>query len=181
MKHPLSAGVYDALLEVMLRKNLRIKIVFYDTLEEGGCLHRSGHFISDGKKLDYAPKGSKKETEWVNRQLGTKGVLTKYEGPGGNVVIESGYTGIGMFVFRFRHDLTSVVIPESVKKIGDSAFEDCKNLKNVTPPPKTALKDSVFRRTPWLETLGEYAVVNSVLAAYHGPGGGIVIPKDVKT
>lgn len=153
-KHPLSAGVYDALLEVMLRKNLRIKIVFYDTLEEGGCLHRSGHFISDGKKLDYMPKGSQKELE-------AKGVLGKYKGPGGDVVIEPGYTEIGKYAFSLREDITSVVIPEGILKVNENAFWECKNLAKVTIP------DGVQRIGPW---------------AFHSCKSltSVVIPKSVK-
>ena len=225
-KHPLSAGVYDALLEVMFQKNLRIKALFYDTLEEGGCLHRSGHFISDGRKLDYAPKGSQKEKEWEKRQLEAKGVLTKYEGPGGDVVIKPGYTEIGKFAFSHRYDLTSVVIPEGVQKIGMNAFSgcdnltsvilpnglkiidssafqycksltgvvlpesvkkidreaflECKRLKNVTIPPKMVLGANAFKKTPWLRSLGEWAVVNGTLLSYRGSGGDIEIPEHVK-
>lgn len=83
-----------------------------------------------------------------------KGVLTKYNGPGGDVVIPEGVKEIGPDAFCDCHSLQSVTIPESVRKIssyafgesslqsvtipksvrsiGTSAFCECKNLTSVT-------------------------------------------------
>ena len=64
----------------------------------------------------------------------TGGVLTKYTGPGGDVVIPDGVTEIGSSAFANCGTLTSVVIPEGVTKIGDKAFNGCYNLTSVTLP-----------------------------------------------
>jgi len=50
------------------------------------------------------------------------GVLTKYNGSGGAVVIPAGVTSIGDYVFSWCSSLTSVTIPDSVTDIGDRAF-----------------------------------------------------------
>lgn len=62
------------------------------------------------------------------------GVLTKYVGPGGDVVIPEGVTEIGVGAFNMCRRLNSVVIPETVKTIGLQAFRDCVGLKRITVP-----------------------------------------------
>lgn len=59
------------------------------------------------------------------------GVLTDYDGKGGDVVIPDGVTEIGNRAFSRCQNLTSVTIPGSVTKIGDHAFYDCENLASV--------------------------------------------------
>ena len=67
------------------------------------------------------------------------GVLIKYVGSGGNVVIPEGVTSIGRSAFENCSSLTSVTIPESVTEIGWSAFENCSSLASVT-----SIGDSAF-------------------------------------
>jgi hypothetical protein len=52
------------------------------------------------------------------------GVLTKYVGPGGDVVIPEGVTAIGDKAFQGGAILTDVVFPESLRVIGFNAFPD---------------------------------------------------------
>ena len=74
------------------------------------------------------------------------GVLTKYNGPGGDVVIPDGVTKIGRYgipfiigfgtsyygAFQDRTDVTSVTIPDSVTEIDVDAFRSCTGLTSVT-------------------------------------------------
>ena len=62
------------------------------------------------------------------------GVLTKYKGAGGDVVIPEGVTEIGEDAFLGCSSLESVSIPEGVREIGEDAFAFCKSLKSVTIP-----------------------------------------------
>ncbi len=62
------------------------------------------------------------------------GVLTEYNGPGGDVVIPEGVTGIGFRAFYECTSLTSVTIPDSVISIGGSAFRGCANLTSLYIP-----------------------------------------------
>lgn len=83
------------------------------------------------------------------------GVLKKYVGPGGDVVIPSGVTRIGMEAFQMCRTIDAVKLPNDMKEIdqaafrgssitnidfpegieiGFSAFEDCKNLKKIRLP-----------------------------------------------
>ncbi len=60
------------------------------------------------------------------------GVLKKYKGPGGDVVIPDDVTSIGDGAFYGCGSLTSVTIPESVTSICDWAFYTCSSLTSVT-------------------------------------------------
>lgn len=62
------------------------------------------------------------------------GILEEYNGPGGDVVIPEGITGIGSRAFRGRDDLTGIIIPDGVTKIGSGAFDGCTSLRNIHIP-----------------------------------------------
>lgn len=61
-------------------------------------------------------------------------VLTKYTGPGGNVVIPDGVRSIGDGAFDCCKELTGITIPDSVKAIGGAAFNGCSSLTTVIIP-----------------------------------------------
>ena len=95
------------------------------------------------------------------------GILKKYVGPGGGVVIPEGVTEIGNFAFQYCEKLISVSIPNGTWRIGRNAFNDCKNMKTVMIP------DSIIDIGPFafmgctelnriqlpsgLESIGEFA------------------------
>jgi hypothetical protein len=63
--------------------------------------------------------------------------ITRYTGPGGNVIIPSTKNGlpvtsIDYMAFFYCLNLTNVTIPNSITNIGNNAFEDCTNLTTVT-------------------------------------------------
>ena len=104
------------------------------------------------------------------------GVLVKYNGTSKNVVIPSIVNEIYLLSFA-GSTIESITIPDSVKKIGARAFEDCRQLVSVVLPesidtlengtflrcwkltdihlPKTltAIKDGVFWECHSLETI----------------------------
>ena len=52
------------------------------------------------------------------------GVLEKYLGAGGDIVIPDGITAIGRNAFAFKENLKHLHVPARVKYIGDCAFEN---------------------------------------------------------
>lgn len=71
--------------------------------------------------------------------LAFDGVIEEYIGPGGDVVIPATIDGepiteIGANAFANNQDISTVVIPEGVEKIGHRAFYQCANLYAVEFP-----------------------------------------------
>ena len=62
------------------------------------------------------------------------GILKKYTGSGGDVVIPEGVTTIGGWAFFYCTGLSRVVMPEGVTSIGKRAFRACKSLSSVVIP-----------------------------------------------
>ena len=90
------------------------------------------------------------------------GVLNKYVGPGGNVVIPNGVTRIGTHAFEFCDSLTSITIPNSVESIGDNAFNHCTSLKSITIGNSVkTIGDSAFY---YCNSLTNVTIPNSVTA-----------------
>ncbi len=82
------------------------------------------------------------------------GVLTKYNGPGGDVMIPDSVTCIGSSAFTGCESLTSVIIPNSVTEIGGGAFASCSSLKSVTIPGSvTKFGDYMFTCCDSLESV----------------------------
>lgn len=67
------------------------------------------------------------------------GVLVKYNGAGGDVIIPDRVVAIGDSVFFQQNSITSVILPESVISIGDSAFSNCTELEKVYLPDNLIL------------------------------------------
>ena len=88
------------------------------------------------------------------------GVLTAYNGPGGDVVIPEGVTAIGgiptyyLSIFSNRDDITSITIPTSVTTIGNGVFSSCTGLESVTIPTSiTTIGASAFSGCTGLKSI----------------------------
>ena len=88
------------------------------------------------------------------------GVLAKYKGAGGDVVIPEGVTEIGEEAFSWCSSLESVTIPEGVTEIGASAFDGCSSLKSVAiPEGVTEIDEGAFSGC---RSLGSISIPGSV-------------------
>ncbi len=82
------------------------------------------------------------------------GILTKYVGPGGDVIIPEGVTSIGRSAFLYCKNLTSVSIPKGVINIDRRAFSGCLSLTSVTiPEGVTSIGDELFWNCPNLTSV----------------------------
>lgn len=102
--------------------------------------------------------------------------------------IPSGIRRIGEFAYA-RASLASARIPDGVEEIGYAAFYHCDELTDVVIPNSVrTIGVSAFDKTPWLsgwkanaEEAGEFLVVgDGILLAYRGRGGEVSIPDSVK-
>ena len=90
-------------------------------------------------------------------EIDENGVLVKYWGDGGDVVIPDGIKKIGNGAFKWCDSLTSVTIPNSVTSIGDWAFAFCDSLTSVTIPNSvTSIGEGAFK---WCESLTSVTIL----------------------
>lgn len=78
--------------------------------------------------------------------LGENGVLIKYEGTGGDIIVPDDVVTIGSGVFFNRNDIKSVVIPQGVTYLEYGVFERCTNLEKVVlPEGLVAIHNCIFK------------------------------------
>ena len=95
------------------------------------------------------------------------------------IKIPEGVRSIGWGAFSKCIGLKKIVLPENLREIGSEAFQDCTGLEHVSLSAATKVGSCAFRNTPWLTSLGEWAVVNGVLHAYQGKQAEVVVPNKV--
>lgn len=110
------------------------------------------------------------------------GVLTKYSGNGGRVVIPEGVTKIDDYAFYECARITEVTIPNSVECIGKYAFYGCVNIAEIAIPASVeSIGSCAFEETAWLSAQGEFVIVNGNLLRYQGGNTRVTIPDSVTT
>ena len=86
-------------------------------------------------KADTAQKDADEEVNVDDNGFAIKdGVLVEYIGTEDTVVIPNGISRIGNEAFKNNENLKEVIIPEGVIEIGDDAFLECTYLKKITLP-----------------------------------------------
>ena len=105
--------------------------------------------------------GAFDETPWLENYLNDfvifgKGILHKYKGKEINVVIPDSVRSIGDFAFSGCSSLATVTIPDSVMSIGGFAFSECKNLQYIQSSSELSIIEILHSGNPLvIEKSGE--------------------------
>ena len=92
------------------------------------------------------------------------GVLKKYVGPGGDVVIPDGVTEIGIQAFaRGGQLITSIEMPRSVTMIQLGAFYGCFSLRSITMHAGVTIERDYSGRRVGVETIGECRSIKEIV------------------
>ena len=107
---------------------------------------KNNSFYNNGYRLCYT---------YADRDGSVTGlVLFKYVGTEAEVRVPDGVTELLYFSFYNNSAVTSVVLPETVVKIGERAFSECKNLTSVTLPQGIVeIQDTAFWLSPKLTVI----------------------------
>ena len=97
------------------------------------------------------------------------GVLTRYSGGGGSVEIPNTVKVIGNYAFDSRADVREVIIPDSVTEIAGNAFSNCLGLTSIfIPRTVTYIDKDAFRGSKNLKTISVFKGTKCHKTAFKG-------------
>lgn len=132
-----------------------------------------------GNRLDYATgemidiASGLRQAPWNEPFKQDNGIIsTAYTGAFRHIVVEDGVTSIGNGAFFSYAGVASVYLPNSIKRIGKSAFQMCMTISEITIPEKIEkIEDGTFYACKKLKTvklsenlkkIGKYAFAECV-------------------
>jgi len=131
--------ILDETLDVEIPENEELQLEGPEMLELVDSDVTEDAVLVDNEEEQIAPVTE--EPMMSDFEIDENGVLVKYNGQGGDVVIPDGVTEIGESAFAYCNNLTSVSIPNDVTSIGNYAFQGCESLKSVVLPKELSSFD----------------------------------------
>lgn len=99
-----------------------------------------------------------------------------------SVIVPEGVKEIGDTAFIDCESLVSLQLPSSLKKIGKAAFRSCKNLKTVSLPKGVkSIATNAFWNCDSLKDENGFVVIDGILLGYYGHDTALHIPDGVKS
>ena len=98
------------------------------------------------------------------------GMLIKYVGPGGDVIVPDNVTEIGMKAFvsggyQFSSAITTIQLSRSINAIRLGAFSGCTNLRSITMHPGVTIDRDYSGRKVGSETVGDCRSMKEIVFA----------------
>lgn len=98
-----------------------------------------------------------------------------------SVVLPQTLKKIGESAFHFCKQLKKICIPDSVESIGAYAFAGCENLREITLPKKISkVGEAAFLNCPGLADENGFAIYKDCLYGYFGTETTVTVPQNVK-
>lgn len=109
------------------------------------------------------------------------GFLYHYNGEETNVVIPDTVKAIGEYSFE-TNGLKSVQIPDSVKRIEEFAFSYCESLSKIEVPDSIEyIAANAFANTKWQrENKDKFVILGPILMAYQGEDAEVTVPDGIR-
>ena len=143
----------------------------------------------DGWYEDWAKDLRQEQIVWLGKPAPSdfeieNGVLVRYRGKGGDVIVPDGVKSIAPGAFRGCGGLTSVTIPDGVTSIWGEAFRGCSRLTGITLPASvTVIGGGAFEGCSGLADIALPAGLTEIgNSAFSGCGclTGITLPAGVR-
>lgn len=123
------------------------------------CKFCKSAFVVEKAISNYNIANAEINAQTLNVNLGEsdfiieKGVLKEYKGNDTDIIIPDSVKEIGEEAFKGSKYLTSVVIPDSVKEIGERAFADSSSLSSIVMPNSVVIGRDAFSGCSSLENI----------------------------
>lgn len=108
------------------------------------------------------------------------GVLVRYQGSAASVTVPDGVFAVGDGAFEGNTSLKAVILPPSVRTVGNRAFHNCSSLAQVIGTAVETVGVFAFNGTPYFDqSTAEFFTLGSCLLWYNGTASRVTLPSGI--